>query len=189
MRVAVTTAELPMIAKEVVGAGPNLIVTSGVATTMAILAETRIIPVLFFGVADPIGNGVVDSFARPGGNVTGFASYEPSISGKWLQLLKEIDPRIRRAAMLFNPATTPSRSAPFVDGFRAAAAAFPGGRPSSKPSSATMSASVPCRTPRRRSGRSPDGSTITMRSILTQRSRGAPHGSSSELRPNSQRVR
>ncbi|MET0531904.1 MAG: ABC transporter substrate-binding protein [Microvirga sp.] len=124
VRVAAISAELPTIAKEVVGARPNLIVTNGTTTTVAILAETRTIPLLFFGIADPIGNRVVDSFARPGGNVTGFASYEPSLAGKWLQLLREVDPRIKRAAMLFNPDTTPSRSTPFVREFEAAATAL-----------------------------------------------------------------
>ena len=66
----------------------------------------------------------MDNLARPGRNVTGFTSYEPSLAGKWLELLKELDPRIRRAAMLFNPETAPNRSAPFVDGFRAAAASL-----------------------------------------------------------------
>jgi putative tryptophan/tyrosine transport system substrate-binding protein len=124
VRVAVTPAELPTIAREVVEARPHLIVTNGTPATVAVLAETQSIPVIFFGIADPIGNGVVDNLARPGRNVTGFTSYEPSLAGKWLELLKEVDPRIRRAAMLFNPETSPNRSAPFVDGFRAAAASL-----------------------------------------------------------------
>ena len=124
VRVAVTPAEFTTIAKEVVGARPNLIVTDGTPATVAILAETRDIPVIFFGIADPIGNRVVDNLARPGRNVTGFTSYEPSLAGKWLELLKEVAPRIRRAAMLFNPETAPNRSTPFVDGFRAAAASL-----------------------------------------------------------------
>jgi putative tryptophan/tyrosine transport system substrate-binding protein len=107
-----------------VGARPHLIVTNGAPATLAVLAETRTVPVLFFAIADPIGNRMVDNFARPGGNVTGFASYEPSLAGKWLELLKEVDPRIRRAVMLFNPDVAPSRSIPFVNDFRTAAAAL-----------------------------------------------------------------
>jgi putative tryptophan/tyrosine transport system substrate-binding protein len=65
------------------------------------------IPVVFVIVADPVGSGFVESLARPGGNATGFTIMEPSISGKWVELLKEIAPRVSRVAVLFNPATTP----------------------------------------------------------------------------------
>ena len=71
------------------------------------LKQTRTIPVVFVIVADPVGSGFVESLARPGANATGFTIMEPTIAGKWLELLKEIAPRISRAAFLFNPATTP----------------------------------------------------------------------------------
>ena len=73
------------------------------------LQQTRTIPVVFVIVADPVGSGFVESLARPGGNATGFTIMEPTIAGKWLELLKEIAPRVNRAAFLFNPATSPYR--------------------------------------------------------------------------------
>ena len=71
------------------------------------LQQTRTIPIIFANVSDPIGSSFVASFSRPGGNVTGFTDIEATIAGKWLELLKEIAPRITRVAFLFNPATAP----------------------------------------------------------------------------------
>ena len=71
------------------------------------LQQTRTIPIIFANVADPVGSRFVESLARPGGNVTGFTVMEPTISGKWLELLKEIAPHVNRAAFLFNPTTAP----------------------------------------------------------------------------------
>lgn len=120
-RVPFMPGDLKGIARELVKAQPDLIVTNGTPATVAALAETRSIPVLFFGIADPVGNGLIGNLSRPGGNVTGFASYEPLLAGKWVQLLKEIKPDVRRAAMLFNPETTPNRASPFVQEFEATA--------------------------------------------------------------------
>ena len=120
-RVPTTPADLTNIAKELVEAQPNLIVTNGTPATVAVLAETRTIPVLFFGIADPVGNGLIGNLSRPGGNVTGFANFEPSLAGKWVELSKEIAPRVRRVAILFNPETTPNRAWPFLQEFEAAA--------------------------------------------------------------------
>jgi putative ABC transport system substrate-binding protein len=114
---SMTPLELPRLAKELVSAQPDLIVSNGTLSTDAILAESRSIPVLFFGVTDPVGAGFVKSFSRPGGNATGFAAIEPSLGGKWLELLKEVDPRIRRAAILFNPDAAPDSGSPFVRTF------------------------------------------------------------------------
>jgi putative tryptophan/tyrosine transport system substrate-binding protein len=75
-------------------------------------------------VADPVGNGIVSNFSHPGGNVTGFTTFESSLAGKWVQLLKELDPQIRRVAILLNPETTPNRSSPFVREFEATAASL-----------------------------------------------------------------
>ena len=102
-RVPTMPADLTNIARDLIGAKPDVIVTHGTPATVAVLAQTRTIPVLFFGIADPLGNGLIGNLPRPGGNVTGFASYEPSLAGKWVELLKEIKPEIRRAAILFNP--------------------------------------------------------------------------------------
>jgi putative ABC transport system substrate-binding protein len=76
-------------------------------TTAALLQETRTIPIVFALVADPVGGGFVTSFARPGGNATGFITIEPTLAGKWLELLREIAPRVTRVAFLFNPTAAP----------------------------------------------------------------------------------
>jgi putative ABC transport system substrate-binding protein len=79
----------------------------GISTPViaALLQQTRSIPIVFAAVGDPTGNGFVDSFAHPGGNVTGFTNFEPTIGGKWVQLLKEIAPKVTRIALIFNPGT------------------------------------------------------------------------------------
>jgi putative tryptophan/tyrosine transport system substrate-binding protein len=117
-----TPLQLPALAQELVSAQPDLIVTNGTPSTTAVLAATRTIPVIFFEVTDPLGAGLVQSFSRPGGNATGFAAHEPALAGKWLQLLKEVDPRIHRAALLFNPDTAPDSGSPFVREFERSAA-------------------------------------------------------------------
>jgi putative ABC transport system substrate-binding protein len=93
-------------AAELVALAPDLVLTSGASTTGIILPATRAVPVVFVGAADPVGAGFVDSLARPGGNVTGFTSYEYSMSGKWLELLKEIAPGVKRVAVLRDPAVS-----------------------------------------------------------------------------------
>jgi putative tryptophan/tyrosine transport system substrate-binding protein len=94
-------------AKELVGLQPDLIQVTTTPATAAILRETRNIPVLFSVVSDPVGSGFVPNLSRPGGNVTGFINIEASVGGKWVQLLKEIAPRVSRVAILFNPDTAP----------------------------------------------------------------------------------
>ena len=95
------------VGKELVALQPDLILTQNTVSTASILQETRSIPIIFANVVDPIGSGFVASLARPGGNVTGFTLVESSIVGKWLELLKEIAPRVNRVAFLFNPAAAP----------------------------------------------------------------------------------
>ena len=87
-------------AMELVALQPDVLLSSTTPPTTALLQQTRTIPIVFALVADPIGRGFVANFARPGGNVTGFIFTEPTMAGKWLELLKEIAPRITRAAML-----------------------------------------------------------------------------------------
>jgi putative ABC transport system substrate-binding protein len=110
-------------AKELVALQPDLIVSSTTPPTAALLQQTRAIPIIFALVADPIGSGFVASFPRPGGNVTGFINYEPTIASKWLELLKEIAPRVNQVAFLFNPATAPHFEY-YLNPFKAAAASF-----------------------------------------------------------------
>jgi putative tryptophan/tyrosine transport system substrate-binding protein len=95
-------------AKELVGLPCDVIVARSTPVTAAVLKETRTIPIVFVVVVDPVGSGFVQSFARPGGNVTGFQNYEFTMVGKWLQLLQEIAPRMRSIAYLHNPTTAPS---------------------------------------------------------------------------------
>jgi putative ABC transport system substrate-binding protein len=124
MHVPTHLDQVPRIAKELVTARPDLIVTNGTPATLAVLAETRTLPIVFFGVADPVGNGIVSNLTHPGSNVTGFTTFESSLAGKWVQLLKDLDPQIRRVAILLNPETTPNRSSPFVREFEATAASL-----------------------------------------------------------------
>src|SRR5436190_9785919 len=90
-------------AKELVGLNPDVILASSTSATAALQRETSTIPVVFVVVSDPAGSGFVASLARPGGNITGFINVEGSIGGKWLELLKEIAPRTKRAGLMFNP--------------------------------------------------------------------------------------
>ena len=99
------------------------ILTQNTPTTEAMLQQTRTIPIIFANVADPVGSGFVANFPRPGGNATGFTLYEPTMAGKWLELLKEIAPRVARVAFLFNPATAPYAEY-YMTPFKAAAASF-----------------------------------------------------------------
>jgi putative ABC transport system substrate-binding protein len=93
-------------AAELAALGPDLILAAGTSTMAPLLQATRTVPIVFVNVADPVGAGFVDSLARPGGNATGFIQFEYSLSGKWLELLKEIAPGVTRAAVLRDPAIT-----------------------------------------------------------------------------------
>jgi ABC-type uncharacterized transport system substrate-binding protein len=110
-------------AKELVALQPDLILSNNTPTTAATLQQTRAIPIIFALINDPIGGGFVASLARPGGNATGFIAFEGSMAGKWLELLKEIAPRVTRVAFLFNPATAPYAEY-FLSPFKTAAASF-----------------------------------------------------------------
>jgi putative tryptophan/tyrosine transport system substrate-binding protein len=110
-------------AKEIVALQPDVILSNTTPTTTALLQQTRTIPIVFAIATDPIGSGFVASFARPGGNVTGFTFREPTMAGKWLELLKEIAPRIVRVAMLFNPVSAPFAEF-YLNPFKAAAPSF-----------------------------------------------------------------
>ena len=110
-------------AKELVALQPDLLLSSTTPTTSALLQQTRTIPIVFAIVADPIGSGFVASFAQPGGNVTGFTFTEPTMAGKWLELLKQIAPRVVRVAMLFNPVSA-TYAEYWLNPFKAAAPSF-----------------------------------------------------------------
>jgi putative tryptophan/tyrosine transport system substrate-binding protein len=97
--------EFSVLAKELVALQPDVIFVTGTGAVAAAQRESRAIPIVFIGVADPIGSGFIASLARPGGNLTGFLSLEASVAGKWLAMLKEIAPNLARAAFVGNPKT------------------------------------------------------------------------------------
>src|SRR5215472_3400419 len=119
---APTDAEsIRRFAKELVALQPDLIVSSTTPITAALLEQTRTMPIIFPALSDPLGSGFVASFSRPGGNVTGFNVSEPTQTGKWVELLKEIAPHVTRVAIMFNPDTAPLGGAYFLGSFEAAA--------------------------------------------------------------------
>ena len=107
-------------ARELIGMTPDLILPSTNQVVAILLKETSSIPIVFAFIGDPVGSGFVASLARPGGNVTGFANFETTIGGKWLQLLREIAPRVKRVGFIFHPDASPN-----VALLRAAEAAAP----------------------------------------------------------------
>src|SRR5262249_12049395 len=86
-----------------VGLQPDVIVASGIPATVAVQREARTIPVVYVGASDPVATGIVARLNQPGGNITGFAYYEATLGGKWVELLSEIAPGLKRAAIMFNP--------------------------------------------------------------------------------------
>jgi putative tryptophan/tyrosine transport system substrate-binding protein len=110
-------------AEELVGLQPDLLISEFTPTTAALLQQTHTIPIIFVTISDPVGSGFVASFARPGRNATGFVTADGLLGGKWLELLKEIAPHVRRVAVPFNPATTPYADF-YLNPLRAAAAHF-----------------------------------------------------------------
>jgi putative ABC transport system substrate-binding protein len=106
-------------ARELVVPQPDIIVTAGTSPTAAFQRETRTIPIVFVSVTDPVASGLVARFDRPSGNVTGFADLEASLGGKWLELLSEIAPGLKRVAFMFNPDTAPASA--YMPSFETAA--------------------------------------------------------------------
>jgi putative ABC transport system substrate-binding protein len=91
------------IGQELVGLQPDIILATSTLATVAIQRETRTIPIVFASVGEPVASGIVPRLNRPGGNITGFANLEPTLGGKWLELLSEIAPGLKRPAIMFNP--------------------------------------------------------------------------------------
>ena len=100
-------ARMRVIAKEFVELKPDVLFAASTPAVLALLAETRTIPIVFASLSDPVGTGVVASYARPGGNATGFTGFEYSLAGKWLEMLKDVAPAAQRVAAIFNPETAP----------------------------------------------------------------------------------
>ncbi len=101
---------------EIVGLHPDVIIAHSTPVNLALQRATRTIPIVFVNVTDPIGSGLVESLAHPGGNITGFSNYESGLAivGKWIETLKEIDRRIERVATVFNPQTAPYAAQVFL---------------------------------------------------------------------------
>jgi putative tryptophan/tyrosine transport system substrate-binding protein len=106
-------------ARELVGLQPDLILAQTTPVVAALQRETKTIPIVFVVVSDPVGSGFVTSLPHPGGNITGFINIEASLSGKWIETLKDIVPGVARAAVIFNPDTAPVSY--FLQPFEAAA--------------------------------------------------------------------
>ena len=104
-RYAPVGAHAQVLAKELVALQPDVIFANSTPVIAALQRESRTVPIVFAGVADPIGSGFIASLPRPGGNITGVMQYEASVSGKWLAMLKEIAPSLVRAAFVANPKT------------------------------------------------------------------------------------
>ena len=111
-------------AKELVDLQPDVIFADSTPEAAALHRETRTIPIVFALVSDPIGEGFVAGLPRPGGNMTGFIPHEPALTGKWLELLTEIAPSVKRVAILFNPDSAPYVESGYLPQFEAAARSF-----------------------------------------------------------------
>lgn len=112
------------LAKELVAQQPQVIFCRSTPVTAALLKQTRTIPIVFTMVSDPVGERFVESLARPGGNVTGFTNVESSMAGKWLELLKEVAPGIKRIAFIFDPKVAPDGGAYYTKLIESAAPSF-----------------------------------------------------------------
>jgi putative tryptophan/tyrosine transport system substrate-binding protein len=100
-------ARAQALARELVDLAPDVILATNTPTARALKLATATVPVVFAGLADPVADGIAISLSKPGGNITGFTSFNAAIAGKWLQLLKEISPGIDRVAVMYNPTTAP----------------------------------------------------------------------------------
>jgi putative tryptophan/tyrosine transport system substrate-binding protein len=113
------SARMQALAKELVELKPDCVLGQSTPVTAALIQATRTVPIVFVAVSDPIGSGFVASMARPGGNITGFTVLQPSIAGKYLEILKEILPQLARAAIMYNPNSVPAGgtffSRPFIE--------------------------------------------------------------------------
>jgi putative ABC transport system substrate-binding protein len=107
------------LAQELVGLHPDVIATNGTAATVAVQRETRTIPIVFANVSDPVASGIVVRLDRPGESITGFANFESSLGGKYLELLSEVAPELKRAAIMVNPDNVPVST--FMPSFETAA--------------------------------------------------------------------
>jgi putative tryptophan/tyrosine transport system substrate-binding protein len=111
-------------ANQLIDLKPDVIFAHTTSAVSALAQQTRSIPIVFVLVSDPVGNGFVQSWSRPGGNITGFTDFEASMAGKWVELLKKTAPYLTQVALLFNPETAPGGGSVFLDPVEKAAPAF-----------------------------------------------------------------
>jgi putative tryptophan/tyrosine transport system substrate-binding protein len=121
-RYAPAGAQAQVLAKELVALQPDVILAHSTPVTAALQRESRTIPIVFTVVSDPVGERFVESLARPGGNVTGFTNVEFSLTGKWLELLKEVAPGIKRVAFISDPKVSPGGGSYYTHLIEASAA-------------------------------------------------------------------
>jgi putative ABC transport system substrate-binding protein len=143
------------LAPELVGLQPDIILTSGTPATVALQRGTRTIPIVFASLNDPVASGIVARLDRPSGNITGFALLEASLGGKWLELLSEIAPGLKRAAIVFNPDTSAVSS--FMPSFETAARSL-----KVEPIPAPVHSDVEIETAILALGREPEGGLVVM---------------------------
>jgi ABC-type uncharacterized transport system substrate-binding protein len=151
-----------VFAKELITLQPDVLVGNSTPATAALLRETRTIPIVFVGVSDPIGSHFVTSIARPGGSITGFTNFAPSMIGKWLEMLKQIAPNIERAAVIFNPDTAPGGGSFFLEPFEEVARSF-----KVKPVAARVKDAAEVASTIAALAREPNGSLIVMPDAFT----------------------
>jgi putative ABC transport system substrate-binding protein len=113
------TNRIGALAQELIGLQPDIILAGGTPVTAVLQRATQTIPIVFASVTDPVASGIVARLNRPGGNITGFANYEATLGGKWLELLSEIAPGLKRAAIMFNPDISPASA--YMPSFETAA--------------------------------------------------------------------
>jgi putative tryptophan/tyrosine transport system substrate-binding protein len=117
-------ARMLSLAKELAALHPDVIIGHSTPVVAALLQTTRTIPIVFVVVADPVGSGFVASLARPGGNVTGFTNLEPTITGKYLSILRALKPQLTRVGLMYNPVSVPGGGASFLPSFMQSAKEF-----------------------------------------------------------------
>jgi putative ABC transport system substrate-binding protein len=153
-------------AQELVGLQPDIIVTHGTPATGALQRETRTIPIVFVGVSDPVASSIVARLDRPSGNITGFGGVEATLGGKWLELLSEIAPGLKRAALILNPDIAPVST--FMPSFETAARSL-----KVQPSIVPVHDDVEIETAIMAFGREPRGGLVIVPNVFTTEHRAS----------------
>jgi ABC-type uncharacterized transport system substrate-binding protein len=163
-------------AAEVLGLKPDVILANGTASVAALRHVTSTVPIVFVVGLDPVESGFVASLARPGGNITGFTTFEPEMGGKWLEVLKEVAPSVVRIALIFNPETQPAH-ATFLRSVEAAAPRF-----AVEPTKTPIHGVTEIEGTIAAFGRAPGGGLIVLPDVFTSTNRDAIIASASQHR-------